>query len=88
MLTMFSDLYARKALQVDGASRRRFRLKPKPRRRSKDAPVRIVDHARVLASLQSSYLEACSYASATGFDHARRREQEALDRLRAFQGKA
>ena len=86
MIAMFSEHYSQKALQVDGASRRRFRLKRTSRKKSKDATVQIVDPAQLEASLQSSYLEASSYARATGFDHARRREQEMLDRLRAFQG--
>ncbi|SFE36174.1 hypothetical protein SAMN04488523_106279 [Sulfitobacter brevis] len=84
MLNMFCPAYYQKALQVDGASRRRFRIRGRNRRVKEGGVERVsVD---IQAALWTSYESAAQYAEVTAFPHAKKRAAEARRRWEEYAG--
>ncbi len=82
MLNMFCDAYCQTAHQVDGASRRQFRIgtrRSRVKKRMATAP-----SINIRLMLWASYLSAVQYADVTGFPHAKRRVVEARRRLEGW----
>ncbi len=90
MLNMYSDNYRLKAHHVDGASRRRFRIRPKWKTRKPNTTGEQTavpkDPDQLLELLAKSCTEAERVALTTGLESHQRHAQTARDRLVAFQG--
>ncbi|SFD69716.1 hypothetical protein SAMN04488523_102108 [Sulfitobacter brevis] len=82
MLNMFCEAYSQKAMQVDGASRRRFRIRGRKRRVKEGGIERVpID---IQAALWASYEGAARYAEVTAFPHAKKGAAEARRRWEEY----
>lgn len=88
MLNMYSDHYKLKAHHVDGASRRRFRIRPKwtTRKPNMTGEQTVVpkDPDQLLELLAQSCAEAERVAQATALERDWRLAQMARERVAAF----